>query len=131
MVGIAPDNIKLDILPMLAIVNQGFDSPLPLDEVQGIARSVERYRDRWKEHGRFYSIEEREAWGRGLARLSTQARRKRKASRDGQIVHGVMSGRSMVGLAREHGIAVNTVRHVMLRDAPLWSDKRTLPTPVG
>ena len=48
-------NIELDAESWLLITNQRYDVPLPPDEVRGIARSVERYRARWIEQGKYYS----------------------------------------------------------------------------
>ena len=50
----------------------------------------------------------------------SQAPRERKTKRDGAIVQAVMSGRSMVDVAREQGITRQTVLRVMQRDAPAW-----------
>ena len=64
------------VLPIALRLNDQFDQPLNYPEVEGIARSVERYRAGWS----FYTDEERREWGRlrGLkgGPKSGQARRK-------------------------------------------------------
>ena len=44
-------NAELPVLPALMVVNQEFTHPLPLSEVQAMARSIEKYRRRWAERG--------------------------------------------------------------------------------
>ena len=44
-------NKRLPVLPALLAVNQDFDYPLPLSEVQATARSIEKYRKRWAARG--------------------------------------------------------------------------------
>ena len=44
-------NVDLPVLTALMIVNQDFDYPLPLSEVQATARSIEKYRARWAARG--------------------------------------------------------------------------------
>ena len=41
-------NAHLDILPMLFAANRNFANPLPLSEVEGMARSISRYRQQWQ-----------------------------------------------------------------------------------
>ena len=69
-------NAELDVLPALLFVNQEFDHPLPLSEVQSAARSIEKYRRRWAARGwhcpRWLS--------RQAARSAKQAGKARKAS---------------------------------------------------
>ena len=44
-------NSALPLLPALMVVNQDFEHPLPLSEVQATARSIEKYRKRWAARG--------------------------------------------------------------------------------
>ena len=50
-----------------------------------------------------------------------------KADRDAAIVEAVMAGAAMRAVARQHGIAEGTVRHVMRRDVALWGAVRNEP----
>ena len=63
-------NADKSILAMLMAANAGFADPLPQSEVAAMARSIERYRERWKAGG----------WHnrRWLARQSARGKRKRK-----------------------------------------------------
>ena len=44
-------NADLPVLAALMVVNQEFDHPLPLSEVQATAHSIEKYRKRWAARG--------------------------------------------------------------------------------
>ena len=81
----SPSNIQLPILPIAERLNRDFDFPLPVREVFGIANSVERYRRRWLEAGRFYDEEQVKDWHRRGQRGSVQARRRKNAERDAKI----------------------------------------------
>ena len=69
-------NADLPVLPALMVVNQEFDHPLPLHEVQATARSIEKCRRRWAARGwhcpRWLS--------RQAARSAKQTGKARKAS---------------------------------------------------
>lgn len=115
----SPANLGYPVLPMLLALNQRFDHPLDEAEVAGIARSVERYRTRWIAEGRFYTPEERTAWGQAGGIKGGVARRKAEKERDDAIVAAVLGGQSMRSVAKAHGLALSTVQHIMRRDAPL------------
>ena len=118
----SPVNLDRGVLQVLLALNQQrFDHPLDDVEVTGIARSVERYRARWIADGRFYAPEERSAWGQARGRKGGMARRQEVQDRDRAIVEAVTGGQSMRSVAREHGLALRTVQHVMQRDAPLFA----------
>ena len=88
-------------------------TPLPENEVRGIARSVSRYRDRWIAQGRFGVDIAAQAW-RG--RRSGQARRKKTEARDRSIVWYHMEGLTQVQNARAVGVHQVTVSRVLKRD---------------
>ena len=113
-------NLGSTVLPVLVKINQVSDKILPFNEVQGIAKSVERYRARWIEQGRFYTEAETGEWGRNRGIRSGVVRRALVVERDLQIAKAVMDGCSLTAAAAEHGITKEGVRRVMLRDAPLW-----------
>ena len=124
----SPANLGVPVVSALMAINAEVarkhgKPPLDLGEVSGIAKSVERYRKRWIEQGRFYSDAERSAWGRergikgGLA--SGRARRKRVESRDRSIVQDRVAGLSIRAIAAKHGIDYRAAWHVLNRDAPL------------
>ncbi|MDE0354692.1 MAG: hypothetical protein OXK20_03420, partial [Deltaproteobacteria bacterium] len=107
-------------------VNDAFDVPLDPPEVAGIARSVERYRRRWIDQGRF--------WGPGKSsydhsseaqakrgKKSGQARRKRTEGRDAGIVQAWLSGTSIHALSRLHRLSRPGIRKILKRDCPLFS----------
>ena len=114
-------NIELDAESWLLITNQRYDVPLPPDEVRGIARSVERYRDHWKEQGLYYSDAETSAWCRRRGIKSGKVRRSLVKDRDAAIIQSVMSGESQADVAAEVGVAQRTVSYVVSRDLPLWA----------
>ncbi len=77
----SPKNLKLPVFVALMAVNEDVarvhgKPSLEPSEVAGIARSVERYRQRWIEQDLFYSEAERSAWGRERGIRSGVSRRK-------------------------------------------------------
>ena len=67
----SPANVDLPVLPAAMAVYQDIVAKFPAAGhsftpagVAGIAKSVERYRKRWIEQGRFYTEDQRRAWGR-------------------------------------------------------------------
>ena len=68
----SPANVGCDVLTIALTLNLQFEPPLPVDEVEGIAKSVERYRARWT----FYTPEQRTLWGRERGIRSGKVRRK-------------------------------------------------------
>ena len=63
-------NLGYDVLSVAELRNLDFNPPLDRKEVAGIAKSVERYRRRWEEQGRFYAPEEAREWGRRRGQIS-------------------------------------------------------------
>ena len=114
-------NIELLAESWLLITNQRYDVPLPPDEVRGIARSIERYRSRWIEQGKYYSDAETEAWGRSLGIKSGKVRRGLVKDRDAAIIQSVMKGQSQADVAGRFGIDQTTISRILCRDAPLWT----------
>ena len=82
----SPLNLGSPVLRALSIENDATERPLPQDEVRLIAASVERYRVAWVAKGRFYTPEERTAWGSHMGLFSAQKRRERTQGRDEAIV---------------------------------------------
>ena len=116
----SPANLGSPVLDEATVVNDGLKFPLGLSEVAGIARSVERYRRRWIQQGKFYSMAERTSWGRERGIKSGEVRRKRTQERDRAIVQLALAGESNSVIARVIGVDRKMVRHVLRRDAPLF-----------
>ena len=117
----SPANLGAPVLEEARTVNDGLQYPLGTSEVAGIARSVERYRRKWIKQGRFYSMEERTAWGRERGIKSGEIRRQRTQERDRAIVQLALAGESNSAIARVIGVDRKMIRHVLRRDAPLFS----------
>ena len=96
----SPANIEIEVLPMARSTNDGFEIPLPDQEVAAIAKSVERYRRSWIAQGRVYTKAERTAWGRSLGLQSAVARRAANAQRDFRIIEGHRAGWTQTHLAK-------------------------------
>ena len=97
--------------------NDQFVAPLDAAELQGILKSVLRYRDRWREHGHQQSFLFRQAL-RG--RKSGASRRAKVSDRDRFIVARLEAGESQRAVARAFGLALSTVQGVLAR-----GDRRT------
>lgn len=52
----SPHNLGREVLRTALILNQELSKPLPLSEVRGIAKSVERYRRQWINQGRYFDV---------------------------------------------------------------------------
>ena len=111
----SPSNAAFEVLPAAIASNQRFAVPLPADEVRGIAKSVERYRTRWKARGQFYTPDQRTLWGQTRGVRSGQARRKRTADRDAAILEAIQSGRSLRDVGAEFGLTAEGVRWIVRR----------------
>ena len=123
----SPVNLALPVLPAAWAVYRDIVGAFPgaghafaAAEVEGIARSVERYRARWIHQGRFYSAGERSAWGRRRGIRSGASRRKATEARDLAMVQDRIGGLSMRAIAGKYGLAVGAVHHVLSRDASLF-----------
>ena len=97
------------MLAVARVTNEGTDVPLGDSEVAGLAKSVERYRAGWIAKGRFYTEDERQAWGRALGLQSAVVRRAANAERDIRIIEGYAAGWSQRHLAKlfklsQHGV---------------------------
>ena len=108
-------NVDNEVLPVLEALNAELETPLGLNEVKGIARSVERYRRRWIESGRFYSEGERMAWGTRMGRASGRARRAKTAERDRHIAYLAGQGLTQREIAKAVGLTQRLVSHVVNR----------------
>jgi len=97
---------------------EGETGPLSESEIDGIARSVERYRKQWIAQGRFYDHDPQIQRARGMA--SGRARRAPHQQRDRQIVALAAAGWSQRAIARElqargQHCTRDIVRHVLTR----------------
>ena len=88
------------MLAVARVTNDGTDVPLGDSEVAELAKSVERYRARWIAKGRFFTEDEREAWGRSLGLHGGVVRRAANAERDLRIIEGYRAGWSQRHLAK-------------------------------
>ena len=77
--------------------------------------SVEGYRAGWITKGRFYTENEREAWGRSLGLRGGVVRRSAKAERDRRIIEGRGEGLSYRKLAQLFKLDYATVWHIVNR----------------
>ena len=112
----SPANLKAEVLAAARVVNDGFEIPLPDQEVAAISRSVERYRRSWIAKGRFYTEAERAAWGRSLGLQSGTVRRAAKAQRDFRIIEGHRAGWSQRHLAKLFKLSQPTIWYVLRRE---------------
>ena len=113
----SPANIGREVLAVGRATNDGLDVPLPDGEVTALARSVERYRRSWIAKGRFYTEDERAAWGRSLGLQSAAARRAANARRDFRIIEGHAAGWSQRHLAKLFKMSQTGVWKVLRRAA--------------
>ena len=112
----SPFNLELEVLPMARATNEGFEIPLPDQEVAAIAKSVERYRRSWIDQGRFFTQAERAAWGRSLGLQSAAARRAANARRDFRIIEGHAAGWSQRHLAKLFKMSQTGIWKVLQRE---------------
>lgn len=108
----SPHNRGLAVLPVAEALNAEFDAPLGLSEVQGIARSVERYRARWEAQGMFWEPEELSERGRRSGRRSGEARRAKNRDRDRGIIKAREAGLTYRVIAVEFGVSAGTAHRV-------------------
>ena len=109
-------NIGREVLPVARATNDGTDLPMEDSEVAGLAKSVERYRAGWIAKGRFYTDDEREAWGRSLGLHGGVARRAANADRDLRIVEAHKAGRSQRHLAKLFKLSQPTICYILRRE---------------
>ena len=79
----SPQNIDVEVLSAAMSIYREIEDAFPathhsfpVSEVRGLARSVERYRSTWIKQGKFYTVEERKAWGSARGVRSGVSRRK-------------------------------------------------------
>ena len=111
----SPENAEHDLFTVAMAINQGFERPLSVQEVRGIAKSVTKRRARWVARGAYYTPEQRTLWGRERGIRSGKARRKRTADRDSEIIEAVEAGRSYRAVAREFGLSAMAVWKIVHR----------------
>ena len=112
----SPFNLEFEVLPMARATNDGFEIPLPDQEVGAIAKSVERYRDGWIAQGRVYTKAERTAWASSMGLQSAAARRAANARRDFRIIEGPAAGWSQRHLAKLFKLSRGAIENVIRRD---------------
>ena len=108
----SPANIGRDVLTMALTLNLGFDPPLPVAEVEGIAKSVEKYRAKQT----YYSLEQRTLWGRTRQAWGVTMRRAKNRDRDAEIVQSVVDGESMRSVAARFGLSYKAVWNIVQRE---------------
>ena len=121
-------NRGLPVLPALHAINAEVsrghpDGRLSDNELADIARSIERYRQKWERdgwHKPAWLERQRVRGGRGGV-ASGQARRAATADRDKEIVAAVMAGASMRAVASAHGLTHPAVLKIVRREAPLFA----------
>ena len=111
------ENQLADLAAAAGALNRQLDDPLDAVELVGIVRSVERYRAGWIAQGAYYSVAEREEWGRARGIRSGQVRRDRTAERDAAILEDRAAGLSQRAIAAKHGVSRGTVENVLRRGA--------------
>ena len=96
-------------------------APFSLKEAEGVAASVENYRQRWIRRGQFglAGESERSVWGHRRGKASGRARRRRTRERDGAIVNGALTGQSTYELAAAHGVSQGRIVQILQRDVPV------------
>ena len=112
----SPDNAEHDLFAVAMAINQGFDIPLGVPEVRGIAKSVTKRRARWIAAGAFYTDEQRTLWGRERGIRSGAARRKRTADRDAAIVQLRAEGLKQAEIAVRVDASQQVVSYVLRRN---------------
>ena len=115
----SPRHLDMPVLEYVDLENLRFSPPLPMMEVAGISRSIERYRRKWIAAGKFVSLAPGDVSARQAARgrKSGMARRETTVGRDGLILDLHAQGWSTRAIASEVGLlSNNTVSHVISRD---------------
>ena len=115
-------NLDHPVAPLLHTRNVEEYAPtpagaLPVREVDGIARSVERYRRQWIARGKFYSAEEAREWGSRAGQRGGARRRARTSARDAYIVARVAAGATHAQVAAEEGLTRYAVGKIIAREA--------------
>ena len=113
----SPTNVGCDVLTVALTLNLQFEPPLPVDEVEGIAKSVERYRARWT----FYTPEQRTLWGRERQRRGVENRRRRNNldQRDATIIHLRREGLKQAEIAERVAVSQQVVSYTLRRNTNL------------
>ena len=113
----SPANVGCDVLTVALTLNLQFEPPLPVDEVEGIAKSVERYRARWT----FYTPEQRTLWGRERQRRGVENRRRRNNldQRDATIIHLRREGLKQAEIAERVAVSQQVVSYTLRRNTNL------------
>ena len=109
-------NLGRPVLPYLLDRNQkDLTPPKHEREVAYLARSIERYRERWIAEGRFYTAQQRFEWGRQRGLKSGEARRAKVQERDETIVDLSAQGWSQRAIAKEFGLSQRAINHILRR----------------
>ena len=108
------ENEGADVSTYLTLLNVDYSGHplglLPGNEVEGIARSVERYRTGWEYITPRFSA--RQAW---KGQRSGISRRAKTAERDAAIIQAVNAGESMRAMARMTGLRLSTIQNIVSR----------------
>ncbi|MDE0716224.1 MAG: replication initiation protein [Gammaproteobacteria bacterium] len=102
------ENRSLDILPAAMIINQGFDFPLPVSEVEATARSVEKYRAGWEANGWHSKAFRGRQASRG--RASGKARQEKATERLQAVIEYRAKGLTQRAIAERLGASVRTIK---------------------
>ena len=111
-------NVELPVVDELLAWNAAHNSPpLGRSEVEATARSVERYRARWRAAGWITP----EFAGRQAARgrAAGRARRDHNVGRDDQIMAAAAAGESTTVIAERHGLSRRQIERMM--EGTLWA----------
>ena len=102
--------------------NRRFPIPLEVNDVCSTAYSISTWT--WSGGG---PLDHSPATQRRRGVKSGKVRRRAVADRDRAIVAGVLSGEPMRAVAREYGLALSVIQHIVARDASLFKPKRGRP----
>jgi len=97
------------VLDYIRQLNTELDPALGDRELIGIAKSVERYRERWKREGHQMSFINKQA---ALGRKSGKARRRKVSERNEAIMAMLNEGHTQADVALHFGVSQQTVSYV-------------------
>ena len=98
-------NLPYPVVEVLRQMNGATERPLPENEVSWIASSIERYRARWVDKGRFFTPAERTAWHSQGGFAWGRKRRERTKGRDKAILAAYLEGmKQCAKIADKYGL---------------------------
>ena len=111
-------NAELPVLDELLAWNDAHNSPpLGRSEVEATARSVERYRAKWRAAG--WITQEFAGRQAARGRAAGRARRDRNVGRDDQIMAAAAAGESTTVIAERHGLSRRQIERML--EGTLWA----------